>query len=200
MFKRIVASISGLLLTGIMANVAVADDMSLTASSFQNPVSEVRIGIMAHDAYPVWLPTTPSHFRFNQIEDIGFDVLFKSPDLDAFRWIGAPRVNFGGTINFDNQESMAHLGLTWQTHLFDSPVFVEGTIGGAIHNGILTGTLGKMRPQGCRIGFYTAAGLGVDINENVTATLVYEHMSNADLCSANYGLSNVGLKVGWKFN
>ncbi len=163
-------------------------------------ISEVRAGIMAHDAYPVWLPTTPSDFRLNQIEDIGFDVLFRSPDW--FYWIGSPRPNLGGTINLDGQESMAHLALTWQVHLFDSPVYLEASAGGAIHNGILQGTFagpGSLRPQGCRVGFYTEAGIGVDVTDSVTATLSYEHMSNDELCSPNYGLSNVGIKLGAKF-
>lgn len=168
-----------------------------------NPLSEIRAGVMAHDAYPVWLPTTPSDFRFDQIEDLGFDLLFDSPDIDAFRWLGSPRPNLGATVNFDGQESEMHLGLTWQAHLFDSPVYVEGTFGGAIHNGILAGTWGgdgTLRPQGCRVGFYSGIGLGMDITKNMTATLVYEHMSNADLCDYNFGLSNAGIKIGYKFD
>ena len=55
---------------------------------------------------------------------------------------------------------------------------------------------GSLRPQGCRIGFYTGAGIGVNLSDKSYVLLSYEHMSNADLCPANYGLSNMGLRVG----
>lgn len=196
MVKNVVRQIIRVLVAiGLATTTAFADDVPP-----QNPRSELRIGIMAHDAYPVWLPSTPTDFRFNQIKDVGFDLLLRSPDTDFFRWMGSPRPNFGGTLNFDGQESMVHLALTWQARLPDTPVYVEGTIGAALHNGLLTGVFGKLRPQGCRLGFYTGIGLGVDITEKLTATLVYEHMSNADMCSANFGLSNVGIKLGVKFD
>lgn len=165
----------------------------------ENILSEVRVGVMAHAAHPKWVAWDVSLFNLNQVEDVSFDVLFRSPDIDAFRWIGSPRPNLGATINLDGQESMAHLGLTWQTHIFDSPVYLEGTFGVAVHDGVLTGPLGKLRPQGCRFQFYSAAGIGIDIDDRFTATLVYEHMSNAELCTPNYGLSNLGIKIGAKF-
>ena len=39
----------------------------------------------------------------------------------------------------DGQDSMAHLGLTWQLPIFDTPIYLEGTFGAAVHNGALTG-------------------------------------------------------------
>lgn len=166
----------------------------------QSIVSEVRLGIVAHDAHPGYLPFNVSQFRLDQIEDLNFEVLFRSPDLDVFRWIGAPRPSVGATINFDNQVSMAHLGLTWQAHILESPFFVEGTLGAAIHNGPLSGAIGRVRPQGCRVQIYSAASLGVDLTDKFTAMLTYEHMSNREMCSYNYGLSNLGIRIGAKFD
>lgn len=193
----VVSLVNNLKRLGLAALLALS---ASPAVAQENIVSEVRLGVFAHAAHPGWIPWDPTKFNVDQIEDIAFEVLFRSPDIDAFRWIGAPRPNFGVTVNLDGQESMAHLALTWQTHVLDSPVFIEGTLGAAIHNGILMGTFGKMRPQGCRVQIYTAAGIGIDLNDQFTATLAYEHMSNLTLCNANYGLSNLGIKIGAKFN
>ncbi len=166
-------------------------------------VSDLRLGVYAHDMYPVWLPLSLTDYHFDQIEDINVEVLMRLPDVDAVRWIGSPKLSLGATINLDGQESLAHLGLTWQVPVFDTPVFVEATAGGAIHDGILTGPFtgsGALRPQGCRVQFYTGVGLGMNITDTMYALLSYEHMSNADLCSTNNGLSNMGLRIGFRFN
>jgi hypothetical protein len=56
-----------------------------------------------------------------------------------------------------------------------------------------------MRNLGCRVNFYEVFGIGANLGENVTATLTYEHTSNLGLCGANQGLSNFGVRLGWKF-
>lgn len=163
-------------------------------------VSEVRLGVYAHDAYPTWLPLEPGNFRFDQITDVNLEVLFRTPEIDVFRWIGSPRPTVGFTASLTGKESLAHLGLTWHVPVFDTPLYLEATAGGAIHNGKLTGTFDRLRPQGCRVGFYTGLGVGANLTDKITATLSYEHMSNADLCSENFGLSNLGLRIGFKFD
>lgn len=180
---------------------------SALPATAQQIVSEIRAGVMAHDAYPLWLPWNLTLINANQIEDVSFDILFTSPDVAVFDWLGSPKPNFGATFNLDGQENMAHLALTWQKNVLDGPVFIEASLGAAVHDGILKGTLngpntngGKLRPQGCRVQIYTGLGIGMELTDNVTATLSYEHMSNMRLCSPNYGLSNLGLKLGWKFD
>jgi hypothetical protein len=37
------------------------------------------------------------------------------------------------------------------------------------------------------------------LGEHATATLTYEHTSNANLCAANQGLSNFGIRLGYRF-
>lgn len=169
------------------------------AQDFSSFVDEVRIGGQFHDAYPGFIPTTPSKFRFNQLEDVSLDVLFRSPDIDAFRWLGSPRPNLGGTLSLTGQESMIHLGLTWHVPIFELPIFIEGTFGGALNNGYASNPPPGFRALGCNLMFYEQAGIGANIGDNVTATVTYEHTSNAGLCNPNAGLSNVGLRLGWKF-
>ena len=172
----------------------------LSPEPFAGIVDEIRLGISAHDvSYTLF--AKPWEYKLDQIEDVTFDILFTSPDIDAFRWIGSPRTDLGVTINLDGQDSLAHLSLTWQLPVFDTPFYIEGAFGGAIHNGYLTGSPDPTQRAnfGCRINFYERYGVGAHLSENVTASLLYEHSSNNGWCDANQGLSNVGLRMGWKF-
>ena len=172
----------------------------MTPEPFAGVVDELRIGLNAHNVnYTLF--AKPWEYDLSQIEDVSFDVLFTSPDLDVFRWIGAPRPEVGVTLNLDGQDSLLHAGLTWQLPIFETPFYLEGTFGAATHNGYLTGSPDPERHAnfGCRVNFYEKYGIGAHLNENVTATLLYEHTSNNGWCDANQGLSNVGLRMGWKF-
>lgn len=190
----LVAALAGLLFAGASAE---AQDYGTPSTGFA--ISELRAGVLAHDVYPNWIPWDVTSYKFDQIEDISAEMLIRLPDVDAVRWMGSPKLNLGATLNLDGQESLAHLALTWQMPVADTPVFVEASIGGAVHNGILTGPFlgrGSLRPQGARIQFYTSAGIGIDITDTVYAMISYEHMSNADLATPNYGVSNMGIKLG----
>ena len=137
--------------------------------------------------------------NLSRLQDVSFEILFKSPDLDVFRWIGSPRPNVGVTANFAGLESKAHLALTWQLPIFDTAFFVEGSFGAAIHNGALTGAVYPARNLGCLFQFYEAAGIGMHVTDQVNVLLSVEHASTADICTPNRGISNIGVKVGFKF-
>lgn len=184
----------------LLAAVPAQAQSLLSPEPFAGIVDEIRLGVSAHDVDYTLFPK-PWDLKLNQIEDITFDVLFTSPDLDAFRWIGSPRPDLGVTINTDGQDSLAHFSLTWQFPIFDTPLYVEGAFGGAIHNGYLTNSPDPSRYSnfGCRINFYERYGVGAHVSDTMTATLTYEHTSNNGWCEMNQGLSNLGVRLGWKF-
>lgn len=187
----------GMLAAGLLAAgsaAALAQDVP-----FAGVVDEVRVGIHAHEVHWSLWPVYVNNWDLSQISDVSFDVLFTSPDHDVFRWIGSPRPEIGTTVTFTGEESLLHAGLTWQVPVFDTPVFLEGTFGAAIHNGYLTGAPAGRRNMGCRVNFYERFGIGANITETATVLLTYEHTSNAELCAANDGLSNFGVRVGFKF-
>ena len=187
------------MLLGLGAIVPAAGQDLLSPQPLAGVVDELRFGIHAHDVDYAALPFRWSEWKLNQIEDVSFDVLFVSPDLDAFRWIGSPRPELGATLNLDGQDSIAHLALTWQLPVFDTPIYLEGSFGAAAHTGYNTGAPAGLKSFGCTINFYERFGIGAHVSDNITATLTYEHTSNNNYCAANDGLSNVGLRVGWKF-
>ncbi|ODT49482.1 MAG: hypothetical protein BGO80_09770 [Devosia sp. 63-57] len=190
-----------MILAGLMmlvATPAMAQNL-LDPHPLAGVVDELRIGLHAHDVHHAALPFSVNQWRLNQIEDISFDLLFTSPDLDVFRWMGSPRPEVGATLNLGGKDSMAHLGLTWQLPIFETPVYLEGTFGAAIHDGALTGAAPGRKNFGCQVNFYERFGVGMHVSDNVTATLTYEHTSNNGWCQANDGLSNFGLRLGWKF-
>lgn len=175
--------------------LALAGAVPAAAQEFG--VAELRAGVMAHSVDEPGPNGAP--LNLTRIEDITFEALFTSPDVAAFHWIGRPRPSVGATVNLAGRESLVRLGLTWHVPLGDSPVFVEGTFGGALHNGALNGATPPSRNLGCSLMFYESAGLGVNVSDSMTMMLALEHSSNANLCSDNRGLTNVGVKIGYKF-
>jgi len=160
-------------------------------------ISELRAGVLFHsidEAGP-----GGEILNLTRLQDVSFEILFRSPDIDAFSWIGSPRPNIGATINLGGLESMAHLGLTWQLALSDSAFYLEGTFGAAIHNGAFSGAKFPARNLGCFVQFYEAAGIGMNVSANMTATLSIEHASSAKICLPNEGLTNLGVRLGYKF-
>lgn len=161
-------------------------------------LDELRAGVFAHSAYNGFLPTGDS-WDLSRIEDIKFSALFTSPDIDAFRWIGAPRPEIGTTISLNGRENLIHANLNWQIPVFETPLYLELGFGAALTDGALQGAAHPARNFGCSLNFYDAIGIGVNMSENLTATLRYEHISNLDMCPPNQGLSNLGLMIGYKF-
>ncbi len=160
-------------------------------------ISEFRAGVLFHS---VDRPGPNGEaLNLTRFEDISFEVLFASPDVDVFRWIGSPRPNFGATINLNGRESKIHLALTWQMQIFESNFFIEGSLGAALHDGAISGVSEPARNLGSRILFYEALGLGMNITNNMNIILFAEHASNANLVQPNNGLSNIGVKLGYKF-
>lgn len=191
------------ILLTLVLSAAGADAASgqslLDPNPFAGIVDELRIGLQAYDVHPAMLPFRVNEWQFSELKSISFDVLFVSPELDAFRWIGSPRPELGTTFSLTGRESLFHGGLTWQLPIFDTPLYLEGTFGAAIHDGKLVGAAAPTKNFGCRVLFYERFGVGANLTENATATLSYEHVSNNGWCPENAGLSNFGFRLGWKF-
>jgi len=161
-------------------------------------VSEVRGGIFAHSA------DEPGNFFgvFNteRLQDINVELLFDTPGLTEWVTLGELRPHVGATLNTAGLESMAYAGVSWTVPVFDTPIFVEGTFGGAVHNGNTNGTaIEPARHLGCSVLFRESASIGLQVSEKASIMATIEHASNANLCNGNRGLTNMGLRFGFKF-
>jgi lipid A 3-O-deacylase len=137
--------------------------------------------------------------------DINGEILFNKPLTSSDPWIDAllPRPHVGATVNLDGKTSAAYAGLTWTFDVTDR-LFVEGSFGASINNGI-TGpasarhVLEDRARVGCSLLFRESASIGFNITDSMSIMGTIEHHSNADLCDANGGLTNFGLRFGYKF-
>jgi lipid A 3-O-deacylase len=154
---------------------------------------EVRGGVFAHSVDELTLDMT-------RIQDANVELLIGLPTLDQMIGIGQIRPHVGATVNFGDLESMAYAGLSWTVPVFDTPVFIEGSFGAAVHNGESDGATPPGRNLGCSFLFRESVSVGVNVTESASIMATLEHASHAHLCgNNNRGLTNLGVRVGWKF-
>jgi hypothetical protein len=158
------------------------------------PVSpwELRLGGSAQD------PSGPESGSFNIVGEVVTPrfITTANPILNIF----IPRAHVGGSVNTNGDTSFAYAGLTWTVDI-TAQIFIEGTFGGAVHNGNTDRIVvdPNQNALGCSPLFRESASLGYRFTPNWSLMATVEHLSNAGLCSQNRGLTNVGVKVGYSF-
>lgn len=166
------------------------------APAQQNLVDEVKGGVLVHD-----IGFLGHHHETGA--DLNLEVLFASPGF--LKVIGAPRPMIGGDINTDGDTSNGYFGLTWTATLvptvfgWDRGLFVDGGLGGAVHDGYLDHAPPNRKKLGSRILFHLSAELGVQLTARTSVSLFMDHMSNANFARHNGGITSAGLRFGWKF-
>jgi lipid A 3-O-deacylase len=157
-------------------------------------LSEFRFGLSAQDP---WGPEG-NDGSANLTGEILFAKPFTASDLFTSYFI--PRPHVGGSVNFDGRTSFAYAGLTWTFDITPS-LFVEGSFGGAVHNGkkeVFDSTSDR-QALGCSPLFRESGSVGVRLSANWNLMATVEHLSNAGACSENRGLTNIGARVGYSF-
>ena len=179
-----------IILPAILLAVAVALP-GLTPAAFaqEGIVSEMRVGLLAHDVDAL-------SFNRESGADVNLEVLFTSPDL--LQAIGAPRPHLGTSVNTSGDTSILYTGLTWHWELMPR-LFTEAHLGGAVHNGKIISDDPGRKSLGSRALFRLGLSVGYDLTERYNASLIFDHVSNAGLGSANEGMDSVGLRIGYKF-
>ena len=173
----------------LTAGAGWAADEAGGGTAFTDIVSEVRVGVLAHDYGP---------FSSNKEDGVdgNLEILFASPAfLDL---VLSPRPHIGGSVNSSGDTSQAYLGLTWEFDVLDA-VFIDLTFGGAVHNGNLNDDELGRKDLGCRTLFRGAIGVGYRITPNHNIAIQLDHISNAKLCDRNEGLETVGVRYGYRF-
>jgi len=130
------------------------------------------------------------------------ELLFAKPFTasDLFTSYFIPRPHIGGSLNLDGMTSFAYAGLTWTVDVTPN-VFVEGSLGGAVHNGKghSVNAFDRHQSPGCSPLFRESGSVGVRLSANWSLMATVEHLSNAGSCSENRGLTNIGARVGYSF-
>jgi lipid A 3-O-deacylase len=97
-------------------------------------------------------------------------------------------LQIGSTINTEGNTSELYAGFTWDTFL-TRRLFIEGSLGGAVHDG-------DDAYFGCRANFRESGSVGFMLSERWDVLAIVDHMSNANLCDPNRGLTNIGIRFG----
>lgn len=175
---------------GVVAAVGVS--AVVQPAKAQTPLlDEIRLGVMAHSI-------EPGHSEDGA--DVNLELLFRRPAItfgnSVADFVFTPRVHVGTSINTIGDTSQVYAGFTWDLKITERLSF-EATFGGAWHDGPLSG--GAADLYGCRLSFRESASLGYALNESWTIYATIAHMSNADLCSHNSGITSAGVRLGYKF-
>ncbi len=155
-------------------------------------IDEIRVGAFVHNV-------EPDNGGTERGTDINLEILFGKPSWShpnkIINHFIKPRPHIGGNINDSSSTSMFYFGLTWN-HKITDRVFFESSFGGAVHDGPLNTASDS---YGCSLNFRESASLGMQIDKHWSLMITVDHMSNADLCSRNAGLTNAGARFGYKF-
>lgn len=158
----------------------------------QNVVSEVKFGLLAHDVHIF------SSSRKEDGVDINGEILFNLPSNSFFSLFGSPRFHLGGSVNSEGDTDQGYFGLTWD-YKSDMGFFVEGSFGGAVHDGKLDIYSRERKSLGSQVLFRLSASVGYQFNKHHSLAVMVDHISNAGLASPNEGMDNVGVRYGFQF-
>jgi lipid A 3-O-deacylase len=195
-----VSTITGLSMLALLMGTAGASSTDFkrqtAAPSSAQPsfLSEFRFGLSAQDPWG----NEGRDGSANLTGEILFAKPFTASDLFTSYFI--PRPHVGGSLNFDDKTSFAYAGLSWTVDITPS-LFVEGSIGGAVHNGKRNNfdAFAERQALGCSPLFRESGSVGVRLSANWSVMATVEHLSNAGSCSDNRGLTNIGARVGYSF-
>jgi lipid A 3-O-deacylase len=170
---------------------SLSEQAAANYPSSASPVSEVRLGALAHD------PLSPERGS----ADVSGEVLFAKPFTSSDPLYNAllPRPDIGFSANTGGKTSAAYAGVAWDYNITNR-IFGEAGFGGSVNNGH-----GGLNPPvghsaiGCNELFRESGTLGYRLTQNWSVMATVEHMSNAGLCDRNRGITNEGVKVGYSF-
>jgi len=180
----------------LVATAVVFAALAGSAVAQTQVVDEIKFGVLAHD-----VALFDEHVEGGA--DINFEALFTSPDFLGL--IGAPRPHLGGSVNTAGNTSVGYFGLTWGITLLENlwtsgdGIFANGSLGGALHSGYTSTAPPGRKTLGPTALFRESLELGYQVTPAVSVSGYLDHMSNANLAAQNAGLTNAGIRFGFRF-
>ena len=151
---------------------------------------EVSVGVLDHDTDHLW-----SGFSRESGVVINVEALF-SPSFEVLG--SAIRPALGASINTSGDTSKLYAGARWR-YEFEQGVFFGIGLGGAVHNGDTDFETVDRKALGSRVLFHIPIEVGYRFTENYTASIYFDHISNASLADANEGMDTLGVRIGYRF-
>ena len=170
--------------------------LSSSAAAQMRVIDEVKTGFLAHD-----IGLFDAHIEDGV--DINFETLFVSPDFLGF--IGSPRPHVGGWVNTVGNTDAVYFGLTWGITLLENllaprdGVFANASFGGAVQDGYTSTAPPGRKALGSRALFRESLELSYQVTPLLSVSGFVDHMSNANLAPQNAGLTDAGVRFGFKF-
>lgn len=142
----------------------------------------------------------PGVVPLDRLHKLSVEAIFGGIDLNVLNLVGEFRPVIGGTFSLSGRDdSWVWGGVNYHVQMLD-PYWFEFTLGGTVHDGALENPAPGRDAYGCRALIYASGAFGVDITDNLTASVNLEHGSHATLCGKqNPGFNTVGFKLGYKF-
>ena len=181
----------------LIAGLAV---LSLSAGIAQAQISEVRVGVVAHDLA-------------RNIEDgvqLSGQIVFDSPGF--LSPVLSSRPYLYGSFNSAGNTNLGAAGFLW-TGNFSERWSLDGGFGVAYHDGVRDVSdlppsdpdrirlAGSRALLGSRFLFHTQLGLDYAVTPRVAVGVYYEHFSNGQILGKgrNQGLDEIGARISWRF-
>lgn len=196
--RNVLASLAIVLLAALPAQ---AEGLYFKPVTVDSPIlSELRIGASFEGVHlNETVLILPGVVPLDRLHKLSVEAIFGGVDLNVLNLWGEFRPVVGGTASFAGGDSWIWAGVNWHTPIID-PVWFEFTFGGTVHNGYLDNPPPGRDAYGCRALIYASGALGVNLTENLTASVNLEHGSHGKACGpVNPGFNTVGFKLGYKF-
>ena len=150
----------------------------------------LRGGILAHDI------NLFAHSEESGV-DLNLEILFTSPGW--LEWLWAPHPHIGIAIHSQGDTHQLYSGLTWEK-IFSNNIFINLGLGLTLHSGNRKGSQHyNGKEMGCALLFREALEVGYQIDQHHSFSLIFFHISNAELYSENDGMNHLGLRYGYSF-
>ena len=156
---------------------------------------EVRVGAFAHAVGSVEQNTVDLNGEF-----VFADFWPKSWASPTWRFL-LPRLHVGVMGNTGGKTSYGYVGGLWTGDL-TRQFFIEGFVGGALHDGSLTGSPTQVA-LGCSLLFHVGGNIGYRITDHWSVMGTFDLLSNGNAvlhaCGRNQGINNYGARIGYSF-
>ena len=162
-------------------------------------LDEVRFGVFQHDTNLIGVQ-----------KELGVDYALEilTRPIIRSRLLGSPRLVIGGAVNSAGRTNQIYAGFVGRFYLFRDVVarhdgfFFEGTVGADWNDGKLnvlgTPLAQDWKSHGSHFLIRSGLGAGYRFDETWSATLNFNHISNAGLAYPNEGSNDLGLSIGMK--